>query len=101
MNNTMNSGGPGQPTHAVWAKQCVVFGGGGGNDPSAPIIAGGNLIGAQASLIRAAAISSRYPHTNPWIGFNLRFPLPFGQATNEARGYGVRYKRKCCLVVAG
>ncbi|KAH6850200.1 hypothetical protein B0I37DRAFT_428198 [Chaetomium sp. MPI-CAGE-AT-0009] len=95
----MNSGGSNQQApapvpqkKAVWFKHCVVLGGGGGSDPSAPVIAGGNLLGgAQASLIRASAISSRHPHANPWVGFILRFPLPQGQTVNERMGFGVRY----------
>ncbi|KAK3295984.1 AAA domain-containing protein [Chaetomium fimeti] len=99
----MNSGGSNQQTpaaapqtKAVWFKHCVVLGGGGGDggdggDPSIPVIAGGHLLGSQTSLIRATAVSSRHPHANSWVGFDLRFPLPLGQAVNEEMGFGVRY----------
>ncbi|KAK3290860.1 P-loop containing nucleoside triphosphate hydrolase protein [Chaetomium fimeti] len=72
---------------AVWFKDCVILFGG---SQDSPAVAGRNAPGS-AHKIRSRAISSRFPHTNPWVGFDLNFPLPQRQAVNEQAGFGVRY----------
>lgn len=76
---------------ANFARDCVVLT---TPAPLGPVFAAGISLGSQLSRIRARLVRSNAAHSDPWIGFLLRFPLPEKQIANEEAGFGVRHKSK-------
>ncbi|AEO70626.1 uncharacterized protein THITE_2092127 [Thermothielavioides terrestris NRRL 8126] len=71
-----------QPSIPVFFKDCVLV-----HYTGTPLIGtlGGNPARAPQG-IQVRVISARYQDSNPYIGINLRFPLPANQASNEEAG---------------
>jgi hypothetical protein len=93
MNAKQQDGAPAtaaRPSAPVFFKDCVLV-----DHTGMPLVGtlSGNPAGAPRD-IRVRVISARYRDSSPYIGINLRFPLPPNQASNEDAGFGVRYERK-------
>lgn len=81
------------PVHfKKWVKDCAVLAG----NPSGPVIGSGKALGA-SSKIEARLVVQRLADMEPWMGFQLEFPIGKSQEANESSGFGVRHKCKSSI----
>lgn len=62
-----------------------------------PMIASSQLLGTN-NKVNAKMQAMREANLDPWIGFNLKFPLGKEQESNEDKGFGVRHCGKSFLI---